>query len=471
MAEATSNMPKQAVAKKGRKPQGTLRKEWMFTVQTGNLTEHTTLDEWELAIRTSVPNGIKFLVFQQEAAPTTGTHHVQGFVAMSQQKRANQLGVLFKTQPEAFQSTRFGTASQNRGYCTDDDKRLADHEPFEHGEMPGGRGKRNDLEKACDILKEGRGTKRLQEEMPHVYIKFHAGFDKQAFFEKAKRCKTAPMHDVALYVIWGTAGSGKTTWSKQFDPGHTYEMPDPQKGGTTWIGNDYNGERTLLIPDFDGEYPYGTLKRMCDGTYMKFQTKGNFEIAEWDAIVITSNHHPKDWYPNERSDVWINDGEFGFPGPLQRRINNVVYFHGVYPDVTYMIDGGNATDRAPPVRAQIAAVEPEETIAEAPVRSSPSPMASDAHSTDGHSPTTPEQPPPPIADHSLIDSAIQEMLDGQPAEAASAMDRVDDALGPYLDDTWIDDSELAGVVVDPTPHSTGIPPAWLDDSAQEDIVW
>ena len=107
-------------------------------------------------------------------------------------------------------------------------------------------------------------------------------------------------------------------------------MPDPVRGGTVWMP-DYDGERTLLIPDFDGEYGYGTLKRMMDGTYIKFQNKGGHNYAEWDSVVITSNFHPREWYPKERSDCWIYDNEQGYPGPLQRRITNIVQFEGIWP--------------------------------------------------------------------------------------------------------------------------------------------
>jgi len=418
----------------------------------GHLTEHEDLDLWEQAYRTIVPNGVNYLVFQQEVAPTTGTRHVQGFVALSQQKRAHQVGALFKVLPTAFQATN-GTAAQNRGYCTDDDKRAAAHLPFEFGTLPGGKGKRTDLDSAIVLLQPGTGTKRLIDEHGATYARYHGGLDKIGSHYKSKRCKSAAMIDVSLYVIWGTPGSGKTTWAHSYDPGNTYEMPDPVRGGTVWMP-DYDGERTLLIPDFDGEYGYGTLKRMMDGTYIKFQNKGGHNYAEWDSVVITSNFHPREWYPKERSDCWIYDNEQGYPGPLQRRITNIVQFEGVWPNVTCTIDG-TVLEGMPPTRA---------AIREAPV-THPSPPPSPLPPATEDSYRANQLPDePPHEDHSLVDAAINELLTGSTATSHA---NTADSGDPQWE--FIDDSEFYGEPAHPSMYTSGVPPSWLDEEALLDL--
>ncbi len=416
----------------------------MFTIQSGNLTVHDDLDLWEQAIRNTIPNGVNYLVFQQEIAPTTRSVHIQGFVAMSQKKRPGPLGLLFHVQPECFQSTNNGSAAQNRGYCTDDDKRAPAKHTLEWGEMPGGRGQRTDLDRANDILKLGQGTKRVIEEMGTTYMKYPGGMKDIASYYKGKRCKTAPTLIVSLYVFWGTSGGGKTTAARLFDPEDTYEMPDPVKGGTVWMP-DYQCERTLIIPDYDGEYPYGTLKRMMDGTFTKFQEKGGHNYAEWDSVIITSNHHPREWYPHERSDVWIYNAEQGYPGPLQRRITNLVQFEGIWPNTVCTIDDA-AIEGFPPTRAQLRSAP----IPETPVRS-PSPIPSAS----------------PDSDSYRSDSTPATELHSVQGD----LDPVSPATLRQLDDlglSFIDDTDLFGTVVVPAPITQGIPPSWLDDEAGED---
>ncbi len=442
----------------------------------GHLTEHEDLDLWEQAYRTIVPNGVNYLVFQQEVAPTTGTRHIQGFVALSQQKRAHQVGALFKVLPTAFQATN-GTAAQNRGYCTDDDKRAAAHLPFEFGTLPGAnQGKRTDLDAALTLLKPGQGVKRLIEDHGSTYARYHGGLDKVGSHYKSRRCKSADKLIVSLYVIWGTPGSGKTTWAHSYDPGNTYEMPDPVRGGTVWMP-DYDGERTLLIPDFDGEYGYGTLKRMMDGTYIKFQNKGGHNYAEWDSVVITSNFHPREWYPKERSDCWIYDNEQGYPGPLQRRITNIVQFEGIWPDVTCTIDG-TVLEGMPPTRTTIRSAQ----VTHPSPPPSPFPATSDSYRANqplDDPPTPPEDsrsPPSPPPDK------LPTGRPTRPARLADLEDPMDELLNrvqnPDPDETddfthFIDDTEFYGIPVPPSQFVTGIPPSWIDDEADldDDIVW
>ncbi len=440
------------------------RKEWMFTVQTGNLTVEDSLDLWEQAIRNVVPNGVNYLVFQQEVSPTTSTVHIQGFVAMSQKKRPDPMGQLFRVQPESFQGTD-GTPAQNRGYCTDDDKRAPAKHAFEWGTMPGGQGKRTDLDAVNTLLKQGQGTKRAIEDLGTTYLRYPSGCEKVGTHWKAKRCKNANKLEVSLYVIWGTPGSSKTTWAKAFDPGNSYLMPDPVKGATVWMGS-YDGERTLIIEDYDGEYPYGTLKRMCDGTYTEFQTKGSHAFAEWDAVVITSNFHPREWYPKQREDVWIYDQEQGYPGPLQRRITNLVQFEGVWPDVTCTLDG-TVIEGFPPTREAIRSA-PETSqapsySANAPSYRAPSPAAS-----------APESPPPDIEAQTEIDATIASLLGELPAVPVSPTDSLVEGMGA----NFLDDSQLDGIVFQPGSVTTFIPPGWEDavatevDTRQErEIVW
>ncbi len=435
--------------------QGPQRKYWRFTIFQGDLSVHDSLDLWEQAIRNVVPNGVNYLVFQQEVAPTTQRLHVQGFVGMSQQTRARNLEQLFHAQATCF-DTCDGTPAENRGYCTDDQKRAPAKQAFEYGTLPGGQGKRTDLDAVNSLLKQGQGSKRAIETLGTTYLRYPSGCDKVGTYWKAKRCKNAEKLEVSLYVIWGTPGSGKTSWAREFDPGQSYLMPDPVKGATVWMGS-YAGERTLIIEDYDGEYPYGTLKRMCDGTYTEFQTKGNHEFAEWDAVVITSNFHPREWYPKQREDCWVYGTEQGYPGPLQRRITNIVQFEGIWPDTTCTLDD-KVLDGFPPTRAEIRSA-PEDIPSRHP---SPQPPA-DSYRAPSPVASAP-YPPPQVEAQTSIDATIASLLGELP----------DLSPGPTAHDlgvmgaNFLDDADFDGIIVQPSPVTTTIPPGWEDDVAQQE---
>ncbi len=443
MADLTPNMPNQATAKKSKK-QAPQRKEWMFTIYQGHLTtESTTLDLWEADIRRSVPAGVNYLVFQQEACPSTGRHHVQGFVAMSQQKRPTALAKLFKVHHNCFQSTNEGTPAQNRGYCTDGDKRLPAHDFFEHGDLPGGRGKRTDLDDMCDAIKT-QGLKRAIDAQPKVYLKYHGG--SKALDKHYKRQRTEGVQrNVTVFVAWGTPGSGKSYWANHFDEDNSFPLPvQTRDTGPVWFDG-YDGERTLLIEDFDPKtIPYRTLLRILDNYPLQVKVSGDFVPAEWDMVIITSNDSPNNWY-TDTQDIWT-DAFHSIPGPLERRIESIAAYTGTWPNTSITVDNLPPVQELP-TRAQLK--EPEETTAEAPVQAEdPTQNASSQAtpdglpSTSGHSPTSP--------DHTLIDDRIQELKD-----------QVDTAEDWDWLDTLLDPQTL------PSTQHYPMPAHWIDDEAQE----
>lgn len=131
-------------------------RNWCFTI-------HDPASIWEEDPRE------RYVVWQLESCPETGRKHLQGYVEFNKQLR---LAALKKLHPTAHWEARRGTRDQARAYCMKEETRLEG--PYERGTWETQQGKRTDLEGAVAALREG-GMKRVVEEHPTVFVKFHKG--------------------------------------------------------------------------------------------------------------------------------------------------------------------------------------------------------------------------------------------------------------------------------------------------------
>lgn len=115
------------------------------------------------------PDYVRYAVYQKEKSPSTGQLHFQGYMEFS---KPVKFGGLKKWSPTAHFEERKGTREQARDYCMKSESRVED--PVEYGEFGSGQGRRSDLASACSIVKES-GVKRVAEELPEVYVKYHKG--------------------------------------------------------------------------------------------------------------------------------------------------------------------------------------------------------------------------------------------------------------------------------------------------------
>ena len=129
----------------------------------------------------------KYMVFQFETAPITGMRHVQGYM---EGKNSIKFATLRNLFPGIHHERRLGTAEEAREYCMKEETRDWDTEPREFGTFsPSRQGQRSDLAAGMELLKE-KGLKALKEEMPGMFVRFHAGMEKLAsFYDKIEPIK------------------------------------------------------------------------------------------------------------------------------------------------------------------------------------------------------------------------------------------------------------------------------------------
>ncbi len=245
-------------------------------------------------------NIVRYCVYQREVSPETKSEHFQGYIEFFDDKRMGQVKTVLG---ECHLEIRHGSRYEAREYCKKKDSAIADSQ-VEFGLW------REDLSrkrKLGDMLKTDMTLDQIIELDPMSFVRYHRGLEKLYYRRQKKKARTFRKVQVSVYL--GPTGSGKSR--KALSSPNSYPMPCSDK---LWFDG-YEGEKTLVIDDYSGDFRYSRLLRILDGHMVSLPRKGAFVWALWDKVIITSNISPDKWYPR-RSEI----------DALRRRINRIVYF-------------------------------------------------------------------------------------------------------------------------------------------------
>ncbi len=116
-------------------------------------------------------------------------------------------------------------------------------------------------------------------------------------------------------TLIGPTGSGKTSFCTDMYPSDKdlYVVPDKKSGLTYWDG--YDQHHAILIDEMGGDrFAYRFLLRLLDRYSMTAPVHGGQIPFTSKVIFMTSNTHPKDWYPGVKvNSPWKKS-------PLRRRM-------------------------------------------------------------------------------------------------------------------------------------------------------
>lgn len=231
-----------------------------------------------------------YLVYQREAGDETHREHWQGYAEFKSAKSLKavqkDLGI-----PNAHLENAGGTSTAAAEYCMKEETRLPNTEYIEHGErMPDQvQGKRNDILELRDkALNASSKTELLDNDAIIPSMAKYGRFAEQCMMAGLKK-RTREFRHVEVIIHWGKAGAGKTR--KAYDEGaHMIDM-----GKSEWWDG-YDGEKTILIDEFDGsETSITRMLRLLDGYQCRLPIKGGFTYAQWTKVYITSNIDPELW--------------------------------------------------------------------------------------------------------------------------------------------------------------------------------
>ncbi|UPW41357.1 replication associated protein [Dipodfec virus UA06Rod_119] len=259
----------------------------------------------ERYLREMVEQGkAKFAVGQIEQ----GSHlHLQYYVQTEKRVRLNYLKNIC---PKTHWEQAKGTPEQNIAYCSKASTRIAG--PWSFGELSG-QGKRNDIEKAANMLDSGMSMRQVAVECKSTFIKFHKGLRAYEAVTRSKGPRQIGPEGPEVWVFWGPSGTGKSR--RAFE-----SWPDAYRKMTSdkwWDG--YLGQETVIFDDFKGSaMRLHDFQIIIDRYPVQVEVKGACVDLSATRYVFTCNKHPKEWYSEEA------DPE----GTVMRRITEFCSNHG-----------------------------------------------------------------------------------------------------------------------------------------------
>lgn len=178
-------------------------------------------------------NGIKYLCWGEEIAPTTGTAHLQGYVYFVNKRTMSVAHHILGSRIAFLQSQ--GSPEQNRAYCSKTRPQDVQQNAVfvERGELPR-KGKRNDLEAIQKELDEGSTLERIARDHFGQWVIYRKSFE--AYAEMVNKRVNDSEYSLESFgydgkeeileelgsssiIIWGKAGTGKTEFAKALMPG------------------------------------------------------------------------------------------------------------------------------------------------------------------------------------------------------------------------------------------------------------
>lgn len=291
------------------KPSQCRSRDWVFTANG----ETRGVVKWD-------EEAMSYLVIGQEVGES-GNEHEQGYVTF---KNARTLSSMIKKFPGVHFEKKRGTRVEASEYC----KKDGDFE--EWGEPPKGQGARSDQKRLGDLVKAGLTDKEIieyvDETVPEegklppdyagMWIRNYKGVReaRKTIFGERKR-----MWEMDIRIYWGNPGAGKTrAVYDEFGVDDVYAKAP----GKWWTG--YNGERVVLIDDFDPDdcfnIVYSYYLKLLDRYPMLVEPKGDMVQFTSQIIIFTSNYDPAGWFMMKRN-----------RNAFIRRVKEVRHFEGGLP--------------------------------------------------------------------------------------------------------------------------------------------
>ncbi len=247
----------------------------MPTKQSRNwcFTDFELLDWGE--IYTEFKDVIRYITWGEEICPKTHKKHLQGWIQLVNKKTFGGVKRLVSSKKIHIEAC-CGTEYDNNKYCQKDDKYKVKGDFIKMGQ-------RTDLEEIKKMIDDGATMLEVAEHNFNSYCVRHKGFEK--YKQMVDKKNTKAFRHVKVTLIQGPTGKNKTRRAVEDNKEDHYKI---QGCELQWFDG-YEGEKTIVIDDYDNDVRITKLLGLLDGYQLRLAVKGGFTYANWTNIFITTN--------------------------------------------------------------------------------------------------------------------------------------------------------------------------------------
>lgn len=249
---------------------------------------HATIfdEEWD-PVRMQ-GNGAKILYacWGFEAAPKTGRKHWHVYLRTKSRARMDTVKNIIECNSAHLEKCR-GDEKANKDYCWKDGSTLRGERGEFKPEEGKGQGHRTDLDEAAEMVLAGASIKQVARTLPKTFVRNFRGLK-----ALADEIKEVPVQrDVAVLVLWGPTGTGKTHRVRTAWP-DCYVV---QAGPHPW--DSYSGQTTICFEEFvHQDWPINAMNQYLDKWKVELTARYYNRYAEWTRVVICANSPPTTFY-------------------------------------------------------------------------------------------------------------------------------------------------------------------------------
>jgi len=236
-------------------------------------TDFVMDNDWEEIYKKD--DNIRYICYGSEICPITKRKHYNGWIQFTKRLRLCGVKKVCRSKVIHVESCR-GTEEANDRYC----KKDGDWKTF--GEFIT-QGKRTDLDSLKKIVDDGGTLKDIADENFKIFIQYNRGF--QEYKKIVDKSRRKCFRKVKTIHIHGKTGLGKTRKAMGYSD-DTYKI---QGNALKWWDG-YDGEKVLVIDEYDSQIPCTELLGILDGYQLRLPIKGSFTYANWETVIITSNY-------------------------------------------------------------------------------------------------------------------------------------------------------------------------------------